>query len=291
MRIYRIWRSSFVDLHVSKYVPPFVLDIAKYLFPEMTYAPQGWYLKNSRSKGWYEMSVAEAQGKHWSTLVKNLQGPGPLGVAHFPWSLTREDRANHNAMMSFGYVLALVARKKESISILDWGGGAGHYYLYGRALLPEVGIEYHCYDVPYLCELGKKLTPEGHFHDSDADLIAKQFDLVVSSSSLHYFENWREVARKLAAFTREFLYIARLQTVSRAPSFVAVHKLYRAGYTEHLSWCLNHQELVSCVEESGLELVREFVFGEKWSIRGAPDKVDSRGFLFRRREMTPNEER
>jgi putative methyltransferase (TIGR04325 family) len=291
MRIYRLWRSSFVEQHVSKFVPPVVFNMAKYLFPEMVYAPQGWYLQNSRSQGWFERSVAEAQAKHWPTLVKNLEGTGPLGVAHFPWSFTREDRTNHNAMMSYGYVLALVARNKERISILDWGGGAGHYYLYSKALLPEVGMEYHCYDVPYLCELGRELTPQAQFHASDADLAAKQFDLVVSSSSLHYFENWREVTRKLAAFTREFLYIARLQTVSRAPSFVAVHKLHRAGYTEHLSWCLNHLELVSCVEESGLELVREFVFGEKWSIPRAPDKVDSRGFLFRRRKRTPDEKR
>ena len=283
MGIYRIWRSRFVQFHASKFVPRFVVNIAKYLYPEMVYAPQGWHPKNSMSKGWYERSVAEGQEKHWSTLVQNLQGPGPLGVAHFPWSLTREDRANHNTMMSYGYVLTLAARKKERISILDWGGGAGHYYLYSRVLLPEVGIEYHCYDVPQLCELGKKLTPEAQFHDSDAGLMGKQFDLVVSSSSLHYFENWREVTRKLADFTGEFLYIARLQTVIRAPSFVAVHKVYRAGYTEYLSWCLNQRELLSCAEESGLELVREFVFGDTSYTRGAPDKVDSRGFLFQRR--------
>jgi putative methyltransferase (TIGR04325 family) len=281
MLIHRIWRSNSVQLHVSKHVPRLAVNVAKYLFPEMVYAPQGWYLKNSSSKGWYEMSIAREQEKHWPTLVRNLQGTGPLGVAHYPWSLTRDNRTHHNAMMSFGYVVALAARKNERISILDWGGGAGHYCLYSRTLLPEVGIEYHCYDVPSLCELGKKLTPDAQFHDSDADLIAKQYDLVVSSSSLHYFENWREVARKLAAFTREFLYIARLQTVSRAPSFVAVHRFYRD--TEFLSWCLNRQEVVSCVEESGLELVREFVFGDTWSTRGFPDKMDSRGFLFRRR--------
>jgi putative methyltransferase (TIGR04325 family) len=285
MRIYRIWRSHFVEHHFSKFLPPFVLGGAKYLFPEMTYEPRGWYIKDHGSEGWYEMSVAEAQERHWPTLVENLQGVGPLGVAHFPWSVTREDRANHNAMMTYGYVLALAARKKENISILDWGGGAGHYYLYSRALLPEVGIEYHCYDVPRLCHVGRTLTPEAQFHDSDAALVGAQFDLVVSSSALHYFEAWRDIASKLAAYTREFLYIARLQTVSRAPSFVARQKLYRAGYTEFLSWCLNRQELVSCVEKMGLDLVREFVFGEKWSIRGAPEKVDSRGFLFRRRRM------
>jgi putative methyltransferase (TIGR04325 family) len=291
MRVYRIWRSPFVELRLSNYLPPVLLRFAKYLFPEMTYARQGWYLEDSGNTGWYERSVADAQEKHWPTLVANLEGHGPLGVAHFPWSLTREDRVNHNAMMSYGYVLARVAREKRQLSILDWGGGAGHYYLYSRALLPEIGIEYHCYDVPRLCQLGKQLIPDAQFHDADADLIGQKFDLVMSSSALHYFRNWREVAVKLAGFTRGFLYIARLQTVSRAPSFVVTHKLHRAGYTEHLSWCVNEQELVTCLEDSGLELIREFVFGEPWSIRGAPDKVDSRGFLFRRRELMAHEER
>jgi putative methyltransferase (TIGR04325 family) len=249
----------------------------------MVYSPRGWYISDSKKKGWYEKSVAEAQERHWPTLKKNLEGTGPLGLAHFPWSLTRENREYHNAMMSYGYVLGLVARNKEGISILDWGGGAGHYYLYSRVLHPEVEIEYHCYDVPYLCELGKTLTPDGQFHESDTDLKTKQFDLVVSSSSLHYFENWREVTRSLTGFAREFLYIARLQTVSLAPSFVAVNRVYSAGYTEYLTWFLNDRELVSCVEESGLELVREFLFGETWHTRGMPGKLDSRGFLFRRR--------
>jgi putative methyltransferase (TIGR04325 family) len=98
-------------------------------------------------------------------------------------------------MISYGYVLALAARKKDKLTILDWGGGVGHYYLYSKALLPEVGIEYHCYDVPNLCRLGRKLLPEIHLHDDERDLFGRQYDVVVSSSSLHYFENWREQAR------------------------------------------------------------------------------------------------
>jgi putative methyltransferase (TIGR04325 family) len=284
MKVYRIWRSDFLQQHVSRVLPPFLLAGARYLFPEMTYEPRGWHLQNAGSEGWYDGGVAQAQERHWPTLVNNLQGAGPLGVAHFPWSVTREDRANHNAMMSYGYVLALAARKKDKISILDWGGGAGHYYLYTRALIPGLQIDYHCYDVPALCKVGERLLPEVRFHDTDADLASRQFDLVLCSSALHYFEEWRKVARELAGLTREFLYIARLQTVLRVPSFVALHRLYRDGYSEFLSWCLNQQELIACIEEAGLQLVREFVFGEPWTVRGVPEKVDSRGFLFQRRQ-------
>jgi putative methyltransferase (TIGR04325 family) len=266
------------------YLPAILASRVHYLRSDWVYVPEGWRAQRANMKGWNDPEVADDVTRSWPTLVGNLQGPGPLGVAHFPWISTREDAGYHNAMMSYGYVLARAARSKDSISVLDWGSGAGHYYLYSKALLPEVEIQYHCYDVPSLCEVGRKLQPEVHFHHDARDLAGKQYDLVISSSSLHYFEDWREVLRKLAALTGEFLYIARLHVVSRSPSFVVEQRPYRAGYcTQCQSWFLNRQELVSCAEESGLELVREFVFLERWPVRGAPEKQECRGFLFRRR--------
>lgn len=278
----RLARRGFSSL--SKLIRPSAENIRRYLFPDMYYVPGGWRAEALIAKGWKDEAVAEAQEKHWPTLVRNLQGPGPLGVAHFPWSLNGENRDYHNMMMSYGYVLARAARKKDSLSILDWGGGAGHYYLYSKALLPEVSIDYHCFDLRSLCNLGASLLPEAQFYYDENDLQGKTFDLVVSSSSLHYFENWRETASRLASATRELLYIARLQTVLSAPSFVAVHSINLDGYSEFLSWCLNRHEVVSCMEESGMELVREFVYAGHFTVRGAPENTEIRGFLFRPRQ-------
>jgi hypothetical protein len=221
-------RNSFKK--IAEYVSPFVANAIRYVFSDMEYVPQGWY----DLKGWNDQSVADAQERHWPTLVNNLQGPRPLGVSHLPWHATREDRGDHNIMMSYGYVLGLATRNKNRLSILDWGGGVGHYYLYTRALLPEVEIDYHCYDLPNLCRLGRKLLPEAQLHADERDVLGKKYDLVVSSSSLLYFEDWRGVIHKLAPVTRDFLYISRLQTVNRAASFVAVHRPFRDGYTEFL---------------------------------------------------------
>jgi len=257
---------------------PSLRGIVNYVLSEMEYIPQGWYAM----KGWNDPEIARAQERHWPTIVGNLQGAGPLGVSHLPGDTSREQRAAHNAMMSYGYVLARAARNKARISILDWGGGLGHYYLYSRALLPELEIEYDCYELPSLCHLARKLQPSIRAYDSESDFMGKRYDIVLSSSSLHYVEDWRGQLRKLAAVTREFLYIARLQSVVVAPSFVALHKVFRDGYPEFLSWCINRGEFVACAEQCGLELMREFVFVERWTVRGAPEKPESRGFLFRR---------
>ena len=253
-------------------------NIAGYILPEMECVPQGWYA----IKGWNAASIAEAQERHWPDLVRNLQGPGPLGVSHLPWNVSREDRNCHNTIMSYGYVLTRAARHRDRLSILDWGGGIGHYYLYSKVLLPDLDIEYDCYELPPMCQVGRKLQPEIRMHDDERDFLGKRYDIVLNGSSLHYVEDWRRELGKLAAATGEFLYISRLQSVSVAPSFVALHKVFRDGYAEFLSWCINRNEFVTCAEENGLELLREFVFTERWAIRGAPEKAEGRGFLFRR---------
>jgi putative methyltransferase (TIGR04325 family) len=163
-------------------------------------------------------------------------------------------------MMSYGYVLARAARKKESVSILDWGGGIGHYYLYSRVLLPEVPIEYHCYEVAVLCRLGVRLQPNVHFHEGFETLTGAGFDLVMCSAALHFFEDWREVARMLVQHTRGFLYITRLMTVKHAPTFVVRQRSQQGYNTEFQGWCLNRGELVDYVQGLGMELLREFVF-------------------------------
>lgn len=293
MRLYRLWRSSAFAQHAANrfssaanYIPPFLVNALKCAVAEWEYLPDGWPHEVGNIEGWNDSSIAAAQEKHWPTLVDNLRGSGPLGVSHFPWRMTRENRADHNTMMSYGYVLARAARTKDTVSILDWGGGVGHYYLYSRALLPEIDLDYHCYDVPSLCRLGRKLSPDVRFHVDESELGRNQFDLVISSSSLHYFENWREMVRGLAGATREFLYIARLQTIHKAPSFVVTQRPYRAGYkTEYASWFLNRHELLNTAVESELELVREFVYAEEWYVRNAPEQGDCRGFLFRRRPL------
>ncbi len=257
-----------------------ISNLRDYLGSEMEYVDATRF-RGSAALAWNHKKIAQSQEKHWPTLVRNLQGPGPLGVAHFPWSHTREDRTHHNAMMSYGYVLARASRNKTMMSILDWGGGAGHYYLYSKALLPEVAFDYHCVDVPMLCEVGRKLLPEIRFHEWAVEGLT--CDLVISSSSLHYAEDWRGTARKIAASTREFLYLARVQTVFRSSSFVALHRPRRAGYPRFFSWCLNRQEVIDHLQESNLELLREFVYAGNWHVRGAPEKVETRGFLFRRK--------
>jgi hypothetical protein len=88
----------------------------------------------------------------------------------------------------------------------------------------------------------------------------------------------------LAARTGGLLYVARLMTVNRVPSFVVRQSLRRRGYEDVLSWFLNREEMLNCFDQLGMELVREFIYAEDWRVKYAPERGQCRGFLFRPRE-------
>jgi len=249
------------------------------------YMPQGWAARSADPdiKGWNVETIRETYAKKLPAFLTALEEPKPLGFGHEFQSFTEEDLAFHNMNMSYGYVLALAARCKPSLSLLDWGGGIGHFYALSQALVPDLRLDYHCKDVPVLAEFGKTVLPNAHFY-SDDRCFERTYDLVVASSSLHYSEDWPDVLRKLAGATREYLYVCRLPVVREADSFVFVQRPYAMGYgTEYLSWCLNRGEFLAAAEALGLRLVREFISGETPYIDRAPEQNQYRGFLFHNR--------
>jgi putative methyltransferase (TIGR04325 family) len=278
--------------HTIKYIlPPVFIHLAKRLQHgcqsrvEWEYIPEGWAYAETHPeiKGWNVQDVLETYKKKWPQFVAIVQGTGPLGMAHESALTTNEDIYSHNTMMAFGYALALSARGKDRLSVLDWGGGIGHYYLLAQALLPGAEIEYHCKDVPVLCEYGARLFPHQHF-DSDDRCFERVYDFVLASTSMHYTEDWQTLLKRLAGATSGYLYIANLPSVQRAASFVFVQRPYQYGYnTEYLAWCLNRTEFLHTAERAGLDLVREFVYGHQPVIHGAPEQNAYRGYLFRAR--------
>jgi putative methyltransferase (TIGR04325 family) len=285
------------------FLPPIVVDVGRYLLkepegtelPEWEYVSESWSNKDQRIKGWNVESVVETQKARWPEFLRLVQGrrPGniaaPLGVAHERSIPSNNDYAAHNSMMTYAYVIARAAQKKDRISLLDWGGGLGHYYILSKALLPEIEIDYHCKDLPLLCQAGRELLPEAKFYEDEEECFAQTYDLVLASSSLHYSEDWKGVAQRLALATRSYLYITRFPIVHRLTSFVVVQRPYRYGYqTEYLCWFLNREEFLTHMSAVGMELIREFLIQERPHVHKAPDQGEYRGFLFRprRREIS-----
>ena len=187
----------------------------------------------------------------------------------------------HNVVLTFGYVLARAARG-ERVSVLDWGGGPGHYYALGRALLPELRIDYHSRDLPRLAALGRELLPEATFHDDDS-CLEQTYDLVVASDSLQYAPDVEATLAQLAEAAAPWLFVAQLPVAERAKSFVVLQRPDAYGYdTEYLGWVLNRAAFLEAATAAGLHLERELLAPGVIAAAGAPEAAQLRSFLFRR---------
>ena len=92
--------------------------------------------------GFSHQSNLAAQVRKWPYFYAVLDGHGPLGVAHEADDPHAFDVGAQNTVMCFAYVLARVVGARESIAMLDWGCGLGHYARLAKALLPESTIRY-----------------------------------------------------------------------------------------------------------------------------------------------------
>jgi putative methyltransferase (TIGR04325 family) len=252
------------------------------------YVPEAWQRASQLNEGWNLPTIAQVEKLKWPAYLGLTQGKGPLGVNHEAVSYSDSTDVNaHNTNMIFGYVLALAARNRKKLSVLDWGGGIGHYYVLSRALVPDIEIDYYCADLPAFCSVGRELLPGVTFLDLDDRCLDRQYDLVFASSSLWYEEKWKPLLAKLAASARDYLYVTRMLFVGDGPSFVALQRPWAAGYrTQYLCWIFNRRELIEAVETSGLRLLREFFLGPGPHIHKAPEQADFRGFLFQRGNKT-----
>jgi putative methyltransferase (TIGR04325 family) len=276
-------------------LPPIVVDAARRLPvrralvgpPAWEYLPAGWDTPGLRRQGWNDPSVLETQRRKWPAFLRAVEGTGPLAVAHEVQDVitpSAEDYIAHNTVMAFAYVLARAAGRLESLSMLDWGSGIGHYYVLARRLLDDVTIEYYGKDVPLLCRGGRELLPEATFYEDDEACFRRTYDLVLASGSLQYTEDWRGLARRLAGAARSYLYVTRLPVVRRVASFVVLQRPHRYGYrTEYPGWILNRDEFLANLEGAGMELVREFLLQDAPVVPDAPEPCQHRGFLFRPR--------
>jgi putative methyltransferase (TIGR04325 family) len=279
------WMLAPIKPIIKQLLPPVAVSIARSVLRqrgsrEWEHVPEGW--RQTRTQGWHDLSIAATQQRKWSDFVAAVSGTEPLGVAHESTHMTRRDLCAHNMLLVYGYVLTRASRDRDEMSVLDWGGGTGHYAVIAQALLPEVTIRYTVKEVPELCRAGQENLPQVTFTNAEDVCFSQTYDLVLASGSLQYEEDWRRLLSRLASCGKSWLYVTRLPLVSKAATFVVVQRPYAYGYeSEYVSWVLNRQEFLNHAASIGLKLEREFLLNEHPHVAGAPEQFEGCGFLFR----------
>ncbi|MBE0596219.1 MAG: hypothetical protein IH614_03005 [Desulfuromonadales bacterium] len=254
--------------------------LRRLLVPELLeYAPLGWDTPlGVGDQGWLADEVAAEERRKWERFAELLAQPGPLGFSHEAASLTEvENLAFHNLHLTYGYALLRAAWGKEAISVLDWGGGLGHYGLLARALLPpEVALDYHCKEVRTLAKLGGEMAPQITWHDDDR-CLGSSYDLTLVSGSLQYIRDWQRFLQQIRNATRRYFFLTRTPVVREVPTFLAVQRAYG---TRMLHLQFNESELLAHLERLGFRLEREVVIGDRIYIRKGPEDALLKGWLF-----------
>ena len=285
--MYMVSRTRTLKKVIRDWAPPGLIRLAQAGLDHVRPAPweysaQGWK-KGVPVNGWSAPSITEAQKQRWQAYAEAVKGSGSLTLNHEDPELNSGRLRDHNTLVSYAYVLALAAQQKCSLSVLDWGGGMGQYYLLSKALLQGVKIDYYCQDLPSLCQAGREVLPQVHFCEEAGECFFRPYDLVLASSSLWYESDWRSLVDRLVNVANPYLFITRMVFVGRVASYVALQRPRAVGYkTEYLCWILNRSEFVDYVSSGPMELVREFLICRGPRIHGAPEQGDYCGFLFRK---------
>jgi putative methyltransferase (TIGR04325 family) len=277
---------------VKSVSPPVVWNLLRYARRRLdksidclTYAPDGWATERPEESGiedaWGRILTrtqeAEGRGRRIRWFQKNQplliapegKGPDQIGVG-----------LDCIGYMTYAYVLALVARQKQAVKILDYGGALGEHYWLSRGMLPEVALEYHVNELPAVAEAGRELSPQIIWHTDDS-CLDQRYDLVMFSSSLQYIKGWQDLLRRAAQAVGAYLFLTEISTVEHVSSYVAVQRTRGVAL---LHQQLNRADVLGTVHGTGLRLIREFLMGEHPPIANAPEQPSYRGWLFQREE-------
>lgn len=253
--------------------------------PTWQIVPEGW--READETGWSDKSIAETQKRKWPAFVAAVSGNGMLGVAHEMPQIDNDVVHHHNTIMTFAYVLSRAAAGRPRMSVLDWGGGMGHYAVISRSVLPEVSIDYTVADLPGLCIAGREALPDVNFVTDPGEWANRAFDLTVASSALQYVKDWQGLLHGLASATAGWVYITRIPIVENAATHVIVQRPHHVGYlTEYIGWVFNRSEFLREAESVGLILDREVIIEPGLLADGAPEEFRWGGFLFKVRPKT-----
>lgn len=245
----------------------------------LDYAQNGW-MATPDERGWDSSSVVDAERAKWNDFCLMMEGTGPLDFHHEMTNLSKtRSLLFHNLNITYGYVLAVAAHNKSSISILDFGGGLGHYYKIGQALLPGVELNFCCKETPRMAEAGKQLNPDIQWYQDDS-CLNRTFDLVMVTGSLQYIEHWQMFLNDISRAVGEFFFLARVPIIEKSGTYAAIQKTYD---TKMLHWIFNKTDLLQAIENAGFTIVREFVLGERHYIKNASEQCELRSWLLRRK--------
>jgi putative methyltransferase (TIGR04325 family) len=278
--------TSTLKQFAKSWIPPALWCQLRYLRhgDEALYEYLGpyWPKDAASETGWDDAIAVETMRAHWSDYRRMAEGTAPWDRR--PWGTNLSDQFAFNDQSAFAFAVALAARARPQVSVLDWGGAFGHYALIAKTVIPSTSIDYTVKERQPICIVGAELNPGVSFTSDDVVAFSRQYDLVVAAGSLQYSPDWRETSNHLAASAKEWLLVAQLPITDPAHrSFVAKQRLRRIGIAaDSICWIIDLREFLDRLHKCGFVLVREFLSAPARRVIGGGANSTSTTLLLRR---------
>lgn len=123
-------------------------------------------------------------------------------------------------------VVALMLARRERLRILDFGGNLRIGYLTLLESIPEATrrVDYAIVDLPKTCEEGRHLFSGAIAYESRLSPHGT-FDLVHTSSTLQYVQDWQRALEQLAGYRAEFMLLSDV-FAGPIPTFATLQRYY-----------------------------------------------------------------
>jgi putative methyltransferase (TIGR04325 family) len=176
--------------------------------------------------------------------------------------------------------------KKEQVSILDYGGGAGETFVDCVNKINMSGVKFYIHDLDQTMDIGKKLFGNFQFdQDSSIKFIndvseVDKFDIVYFGSSLQYLSNYRDVVESILCKKPKYVFLTD-NFFSRGDSYATV----QINMTERKMayWIFSFDEILSILTGNNYNLIYKSTNFQPFHASSSNDQFsDSLNLLFER---------
>ncbi|TAN42032.1 MAG: methyltransferase, TIGR04325 family [Nitrospirae bacterium] len=158
----------------------------------------------------------------------------------------------HESLLPF--LAAMVYSEKESVSILDFGGGIGLSYYQVKCGLPKPAtLDFHVVDLEAVCIAGREFYSKESsvsFHCSLDECSSLSFDIVHIGSSIQYIEDWKGTLKSLCAMQADYIMLTNIPA-GDVPTFATAQNYYGSKIA---SWFLNARDIIDVMKSYGFVL-------------------------------------
>jgi putative methyltransferase (TIGR04325 family) len=229
------------------------------------------------AKSWSD-AVARSSGYQSSKTIQSLIISDPIAFANTSNPSFIENRLQQIAS---AFLEGVASGNKNTIRVLDVGGGLGQYFYLLEKLAPSIQFEWVILETTALCELAKSVAPpkKNIKWISSLDDAQEIFDIALLSSVIQYVESPFKLLDDLIQVAK-FLIVNRLPLTSSRNEKICIQRPgfreSKGSYPVHI---LNEEKVIAYFGARGKILCRWFVPQDVAVVRFK--KIINQGLTFR----------